>query len=213
MGQQPSTPKITAQDKAIFQLKQQRDKLKQYQKRLNTIIEKQTDLAKKAVLNKQPQKAKFYLRSKKQQESVINTTFDQLNNLEKLIGTIEYKLIEKDVVYGLQQGNRVLQKLNNEMQVEKIYALIDQLEDEKLKVDEVSELLGGANQLNRSEEEEVDQEFENLQKEIHGKNNQAKEEGNELPKIPDTKPMPDAPNTEIGEYEPQNKTSHEPIAI
>ena len=46
MGQQPSTPKITAQDRAIFQLKQQRDKLKQYQKRLNTIIEKQTELAK-----------------------------------------------------------------------------------------------------------------------------------------------------------------------
>ena len=216
MGQQPSTPKITAQDRAIFQLKQQRDKLKQYQKRLNTIIEKQTELAKKAVLNKQPEKAKFYLRSKKQQESVISTTFDQLNNLEKLIGTIEFKLIEKDVVYGLQQGNKVLQKLNNEMQVEKIDALIDQLEDEKLKVDEVSELLGSVDQLNRSEEDEVDKEFQTLQEEIHGKIKQVTEEEEEesnLPKVPNTKPMPEAPSNEIEEHTPQKETKHKPIAI
>ena len=119
-------------------------------------------------------------------------------------------------MYGLQQGNKVLQKLNNEMQVEKIDALIDQLEDEKLKVDEVSELLGGVDQLNRSEEDEVDKEFQTLQEEIHGKIKQVTEEEEEesnLPKVPNTKPMPEAPSNEIEEHTPQKETKHEPIAI
>ncbi|EMG50913.1 CHMP6 Charged multivesicular body protein 6 [Candida maltosa Xu316] len=213
MGQQPSTPKITAQDKAIFQLKQQRDKLKQYQKRINVIIDKQTELAKKAIVNKQPERAKFYLRSKKQQESVITTTFEQLNNLEKLIGTIEFKLIEKDVVYGLQQGNKVLQKLNNEMQVEKIDALLDQLEDEKLKVDEVSELLGTGSQLNRLEEDQVDLELKNLEEQIHGKKQEEEEPVGKLPDAPKTNIMPKVPTDKIEEPETPKQQHNDPIAI
>ena len=61
MGNTPSAPKITAQDRAIFQLKQQRDKLKDYQKRLTFVIEKQTNLAREAVKNGQNDKAKFCL--------------------------------------------------------------------------------------------------------------------------------------------------------
>ncbi|RCK54675.1 Charged multivesicular body protein 6 [Candida viswanathii] len=217
MGQQSSAPpKITAEDKAIFQLKKQRDKLKQYQKRINTLIDKQTALARKAIVNNHPERAKFYLRSKKQQESLINTTFDQLNNLEKLIGTIEFKLIEKDVVYGLQQGNEVLQKLNNEMKVEKIESIIDQLEDEKLKVDEVTELLGSVGQqLNRIEEGEVDDELKNLEEEIHGKKEPAKPvmDADKLPDAPKTEIMPDAPSNEILTPQKESKEQNEPIAI
>lgn len=218
MGQQSSAPpKITAQDKAIFQLKQQRDKLKQYQKRINIIVDKQTELAKKAIVNKQPDRAKFYLRSKKQQETIINSTLDQLNNLEQIIGTIEFKLIESDVIKGLQQGNKVLQKLNNEMKIEKIESIIDQLEDEKLKVDEVTELLGSAGpQLNISEENEVDEELKNLEEEIHGKQKvDTKDEPvkNKLPDAPTNEIMPNAPNGEILTPNKETKELNEPIAI
>lgn len=50
MGNQPSTPKITDQDRAIFQLKQQRDKIKQHQRKLTIICNKQTELAKRRYL-------------------------------------------------------------------------------------------------------------------------------------------------------------------
>ena len=88
----------------------------------------------------------------------------------------------------------------------KIDALIDQLEDEKLKVDEVSELLGGVDQLNRSEEDEVDKEFQTLQ-ENTWQNKQVTEEEEEsnLPKVPNTKPMPEVPSNEIEEHTPQKQ--------
>lgn len=211
MGQGSSTSKITAQDKAIFQMKQQRDKLKQYQRRINGIIERQTNSARDALKQGDKDKAKFYLKSKKHQQSIISRTYDQLENLENLLGTIEFKLIEKDVLYGLNEGNKVLTKLNNEMSTEKIDKILDALEDEKLRVDEVSDLLGAGN-LNNREELEVDEEFEKLNREINGVEVQFPEVASgpieqsiNLPKIPNT----DIENTD----DTKEETSHQAIAV
>ncbi|KAI5951787.1 VPS20 [Candida jiufengensis] len=206
MGNQPSAPKITPQDKAIFQLKQQRDKIKQYQKKLNHICNKQTELAKIAITNKQYEKAKIYLRLKKKQESMISTTFQQLDNLENLIGTIEFKLIEKDVIYGLEQGNIVLKKLNNELNVDKIDKIMDDLSDEKLKEEEISNALGLNSRLNRADEIEIDDEFEKLNQELHGTTTK-------LPEAPKNQIMPNVPTNITKEEEVQEFTKNEPIAI
>jgi len=216
MGQQPSQPKITAQDKAIFQLKRQRDNLKQYQRKLNTVIDRQTALAKQALKDGKPDKAKVFLRLKKHQQSVISTTYDQLGNLENLIGTIEFKLIEKDVLYGLTQGNEVLKKLNSEMSVEKIDKVLDDLEDERLKVDEVSDMLGSG--LSNQDENEVEEELERLEEEVLGK--KVKTEPQPDVKVPDVK-LPDAPTSEFKdsvredqeeEEEQEDKVLQEPLA-
>lgn len=214
MGQTSSAPKITAQDKAIFQLKRQRDKIKEYQRKLQIVIDRQSELAREAVKNKQPERAKFYLRSKKQQQSTIIKTCDQLDNLENLIGTIEFKLIEKDVIYGLQEGNKVLTKLNNEMSVEKIEKILDQVEEEKLTVDEISNALGMGSGLTKVEETEVDDEFESMVQELH-----RKEPSIVMPDIPDTHKLPDVPVDKIEENQedelPQKEQakSYDPIAI
>lgn len=193
MGQQTSQPKITPQDRAIYQLKRQRDALKQYQKKLTVTIERETELARQALRDGKPDKAKFYLRLKKRQQSVIESTYDQLGNLEGLIGTIEFKLIEKDVLYGLEQGNRVLKTLNSEMSVEKIDRVLDDLEEERLRVDEVSDMLGLG--LSNLEEHEVDEEMARLEREM----------GVGAPASEDVK-FPDAPKN-IVEAEDKQDTS------
>lgn len=222
MGQQTSQPKITAQDRAIFQLKRQRDNLKQYQRKLNTVIDRQTALAKQALLEGKPERAKVFLRLKKHQQSVVNTTYDQLGNLENLIGTIEFKLIEKDVIYGLTQGNEVLKKLNSDMSVEKIDRVLDDLEDERVKVDEVSDLLGSG--LSNLDENEVEEELQRMEEELLGKKVETgkEEENAKLPDAPTSElkdqqkeeviQLPDAPNSELKEEEDHSKELHEPLA-
>ncbi|KAI5954010.1 VPS20 [Candida margitis] len=221
MGNQPSTPKITDQDRAIFQLKQQRDKIKQHQRKLTIICNKQTELAKRAITNNQPQRAKFYLRCKKNQETTINKTFEQLDNLEKLIGTIEFKLIEKDVMYGLQQGNQVLKQLNNEMNVDKIDKIMDDLEEEKLKEEEISQTLGLGSGLSRVDEDAIEQEFVKLDREIHPSQESKvnKEDKVALPDAPTDRIMPNVPDTVKQEEEQRDKDgtksprTNEPIAL
>lgn len=215
MGQQTSTPKITLQDRAIFQLKQQRDKLKQYQRKLNTIIERQNKLAKEAIIKKDNARAKVYLRSKKQQQTTITKTYEQLDNLETLIGTIEFKLIEKDVMYGLEQGNEVLKTLNSEMSVDKIDKVLDGLEDERLKVDEVLDMLGMGSGLSNGEEHEVDEELANLEAEVNGSKKVETEalQDIDMPAVPNTKPESEIPDEEEEKEEkPVKSKPNEPIA-
>lgn len=211
MGQQASAPKITLQDKAIFQLKQQRDKLKQYQRKLNTIIDRQNNLAKEAIARKDTARAKVYLRSKKQQQTTISKTYEQLDNLETLIGTIEFKLIEKDVMYGLLHGNEVLKTLNSEMSIDKIDKVLDDLEDERLNVEEVLDMLGMGSGLNNGEEHEVDKELASLEADVNGsKTRDESDAHNEID-------MPAAPNTKLKPKEseekkkPVNSEPNEPI--
>jgi hypothetical protein len=69
-------------------------------------------------------KAKLALRRKKYQESLLAKTDAQLHQLEQLTSDVEFALVQKDVMYGIQQGTAVLQEIHKEMggieQVEKL---------------------------------------------------------------------------------------------
>ena len=203
MGQRTSSPQITSKDRAILQLKQERDKLKQYQKKSHTVIDKQTALAREALAHKKIKEAKFYLRCKKRQQSVVENTYSQLSNLEDLIRTIEFKLIEKDVLYGLQQGNEVLKSLNAEMSVERIDGILDDLEEEKVKVEDVQDRLGLGSQLNNGEELQVEDELRQLEADVLGKNDMGPEIQREDIEFPE--PPNDLKALEVEENKPKEE--------
>lgn len=213
MGQTLSTPRITPQDRAVFQLKQQRDKLRQHQTKLAAVVERHTALARRALAQGHPERARFYLRAKQHQQSTIAKTYAQLDTLEQLIGTIEFKLIEKDVLEGLRQGNAVLRELNREMSVERIEAVLDDLEEERVKVEEALEVLGRG--LTRGEENEVEEEMARLAAEALPQTPQAAVQAPQaaapaaadLPRVP---PLPMAPTGELEDAE--EETSREEAA-
>lgn len=60
-------------------------------------------------------RALLALRRKKYQESLLAKTDAQLEQLEKLTSSVEFALIQKDVLFGLQQGTKVLQEIHREM--------------------------------------------------------------------------------------------------
>lgn len=217
MGQSPSAPKITAQDRAIYQLKQQRDKLKQYQRKLDHVIARQTELARDALKRNQPERAKVYLRSKKQQESTIAKTYEQLGNLEHLIGTIEFKLIEKDVVQGLTIGSDVLKRLNTEMSVERIDKLLDTVDEENMKAAEILDMLGMTGlSLSNGEENEVDEELRRLEAEtgIAPKLPEAPSDDiKEQPRLPDAPTQPVQETEEEREEQETQEQGEDKTAI
>jgi charged multivesicular body protein 6 len=70
-GKKKPTSRITQQDKAVLQLKQQRDKLKLYQRRIELSLESDRELAKKLLNKGQKERAKLLLRKKRYQESIL----------------------------------------------------------------------------------------------------------------------------------------------
>ncbi len=101
--------------RAILDMKNQRDKLHQYQRRITVLTSRETEIAKEMLAKGDKPRALLALRRKKYQESLLSKTDAQLEQLEQLTSSVEFALVQKDVVFGLQQGTKVLQEIHKEM--------------------------------------------------------------------------------------------------
>ncbi|KAI9811434.1 MAG: Vacuolar protein sorting-associated protein 20 [Pycnora praestabilis] len=182
MGNTPSSHKISAQDRAILDMKIQRDKLHQYQKRITIITDREKAVAKECLSRGDKPKALLALRRKKYQESLLSKTDAQLEQLEQLTSSVEFALVQKDVVFGLQQGTSVLKEIHKEIGgLENVEKLMGESEEARQYQREVSEMLGG--RISNQDEDEVEDELDALEREV----NRTK--------------LPDAPATELPEDE------------
>ncbi|KAJ8520135.1 hypothetical protein ONZ45_g3017 [Pleurotus djamor] len=161
MGAKQSVPKITAQDRAILDLKLQRDKLRQYQKKLQVVLDREHEIAKLHLANGQKDRAVVALRQRKYQQGLLLKTDGQLENLEQLVSTIEFSLIEVSVLHGLKQGNDVLKEIHKEMNVESVEKLLEETAEAREYQREIDEML--ASNLTLEEEEAVQNELRELQ--------------------------------------------------
>lgn len=111
-------------NRAILNLKIQRDRLHKYQKRITVITAREHAIAATLLKQGDRPRALLALRRKKYQESLLAKTDSQLEQLEVLTSSVEFAMVQKDVVFGLQEGTRVLKEIQREMggleQVEKL---------------------------------------------------------------------------------------------
>ncbi|KAJ2919245.1 hypothetical protein MD484_g1126, partial [Candolleomyces efflorescens] len=163
MGGNQSTPKITAQDRAILDLKLQRDKVRQYQKQIQGVLDREEAIARAHLEAGRKDRALIALRQRKYQQSLLQKTDGQLVNLEQLVSTIEFSLVEVSVLHGLKQGNEVLKEIHREMNVESVEKLLEETAEAREYQQEISEML--SNNLTMDEEEAVQAEFLQLQAE------------------------------------------------
>ncbi|PFH54776.1 hypothetical protein AMATHDRAFT_310 [Amanita thiersii Skay4041] len=202
MGTKPSVPKITAQDRAILDLKLQRDKLKQYQKKIQIILDREHAIAREHMAAGQKDRAVIALRRRKYQQSMLVKTDTQLENLEQLVSTIEFSLVEVSVFHGLKQGNEVLKQIHKEMNPETVEKLLEETQEAREYQTEISAML--ANTLTTDEEEAVQEELEQIQAEVI-----QEEKGQEvqLPSVPTVQPV-------ISEREPEvTESNHGKVPV
>ncbi len=111
-------------------LKNQRDRLHQYQRKITVLTARETDVARQMLAKGDKQRALLALRRKKYQESLLAKTDAQLEQLEKLTSSVEFAQIQKSVVFGLQQGTKVLREIHEEMGgIEKVEKLMGETAD------------------------------------------------------------------------------------
>ena len=165
-------------DRAVLDMKTQRDKLQQYQKRITVITARETSVAKECLARGDKPKALVALRRKKYQESLLQKTDQQLAQLEVLVGDVEFALVQKDVVFGLQQGTKVLKEIHKEMGgVDAVEKLLEETAEAQEYEREVSEMLAG--RMTNAEEDEVEDELAALEREVNRPNIEGK-----LPQAP-----------------------------
>ncbi|GAO48564.1 hypothetical protein G7K_2737-t1 [Saitoella complicata NRRL Y-17804] len=194
MGNTSSARRVTPQDRAILDMKLQRDKLKQYQKRIQVVLDRERAIAKECLLKGDKRRALLALRQRKYQEQLLVKTDAQLETLEQLTSSIEFALVEKDVLYGLKQGNMVLKEIHKEMNLEAVEKLMDETADAIAYQKEIDEVL--STRITNAEEEDVLEELKELQREAAAAENLDKVE--RLPKAP-TAEMPETQPEEVEE--------------
>lgn len=136
--------KVNSHDRAILEMKIQRDKLKQYQRKIQIVLERESEIARQCLARGDKRRALLALRQKKYQQGLLAKTDEQLVILEQLVrhpiwyhnfmltrqtSNIEYSLVEKDVLYGLAQGNGVLKAIHKEMSLDKVERILDDSAD------------------------------------------------------------------------------------
>ncbi|EKD12856.1 uncharacterized protein L3040_007010 [Drepanopeziza brunnea f. sp. 'multigermtubi'] len=199
MGNTSSSTKISAQDKAILDMKNQRDKLHQYQRRIVVLTDREKEIAKQMLAKGDKPKALLALRRKKYQESLLEKTDAQLEQLEKLTSSVEFALVQKDVVFGLKQGTSVLQEIHKEMGgIEHVEKLMGETADAIAYQQEVSDMLGG--RISNQDEDEVEDELAALEAEVTGV---------PLPEVPTT----DLPQKERAKIRQQEREEQQRVAM
>ncbi|KAF9517589.1 hypothetical protein BS47DRAFT_510325 [Hydnum rufescens UP504] len=163
MGNSSSTPKITTQDRAILDLKLQRDKLKQYQKKIQYVLDREQAIARESLATGNRTRALTALRRRKYQEGLLLKTDTQLETLQILVSTIEFSLVEKDIIYGLKQGNEVLTEIHKEMSLEGVEKLMEETADAIEYQKEINQIL--QSRMTHDEEDAVQRELETMQRE------------------------------------------------
>ncbi|KAK4687059.1 charged multivesicular body protein 6, partial [Tremellales sp. Uapishka_1] len=177
MGAAQPGPKITPQDRAILDLKLQRDKMKQYQKRLQVVLDREQEIAKEALAAGNKTRALTALRQRKYQEQLLARTDTQLQTLQELVSTIEFTQIQTTVLHGLSIGNDVLKQLHSEMSLDKVERLMDQTRDGVEYQREIDEAL--ISKMTPEEEDAVQEELAALEREAMPS----------IPNIPQTEPI------------------------
>jgi len=176
------TPKsrVTEQDKAVLQLKTQRDKLKQYQKKIQFNLDKERELAKKLLKDGKKDRALLLLKKKRAQESLLAKTDNQLDNIEQLCGSLEFAQIEAKVVDGLKAGNESLKQLQKIMSLEDVEKIMDETREAVEYQNEIDAVISGAN-LTQEDEDAIMAELDEITK-------------IDLPEVP-TEQLPEIPTT------------------
>ncbi|XP_075880479.1 charged multivesicular body protein 6-like [Nelusetta ayraudi] len=201
-GRKSRPSRVTEQDKAILQLKQQRDKLKQYQKRITLQLEKEKLLAKQLLKDGRKEKALLLLKKKRYQDQLLDRTENQISNIERMVQDIEFMQIEMQVIEGLKVGNECLKSMHEIMSIEDVERILDETQESIEYQRQIDEMLAGA--LSEEDEDAVLAELEAI----------TQGEDLALPDVPE-EPVPEVPEaakTESERKEAKGKADREMLA-
>jgi charged multivesicular body protein 6 len=154
--------KLNNQEEAIIKCKVTRDEIKKYIKILEKNEKLRKDKAKEALKSKDRDRAKMYLRQSNLYKEQINVANGQLTMLEDQIIQLESSVQMKNAIKVLEEGNKVLKQLNEEVNIEKWEKIADDMNEIKQQQDEIGNFLKSHSIDETEYNEAVDKELEAL---------------------------------------------------
>ncbi|CAB1115517.1 unnamed protein product [Ectocarpus sp. CCAP 1310/34] len=185
---------VTDQDRAVLDLKNSRDRLTRYQKKLDLECGKLQAQAAAMVKEKRKDRALLLLKIKKLKQDQADKASSQLLSVHQMMDTIDWETQQLQVFKALKEGNVALNKLHEEMPLDKVEELMADTAESIAMEEEISKAIGGS--WTDANEEDLLAELAELESEAAPE------------PVPATEPEP-APATAS---EPVPATASEPVA-
>lgn len=125
-GKKKPPSSVTEQDHAVLQMKMMRDKLKQHVKRLEVAGDNDRVLAKQLLASGRKDRALVLLRKKKWREQLHTKVDGQLEQIERLIGDVEFASVQHEVLASLAVGNESLKRMHQLLSLEDAERIMDE---------------------------------------------------------------------------------------
>ncbi|XP_039261422.1 charged multivesicular body protein 6-like isoform X2 [Styela clava] len=168
--------RVTDQDRAILELKKQRDQLRMYQRKIDAEQEKLKNLAKQLLKDGKKSKALLLLKKKKRQENLAEKTAQQIENMETLANDIEFAQMENKVFEGLKVGNQALKDIHKLMSLEEAEQIMDDTREAIEYQQQLTDILAGS----ISDEDESD-----ILAELEAITSSTEKQIDQIPNLPD----------------------------
>jgi len=144
---------VTEQDRALLQVKVQRDRLHRLKASLAGVIAREVEVARQLLRENKKQQALLALKRKRYQETLLERTEGQWANLSDLASSIEFARQQSAVFDAMKQGNALLEQLNAQTKLEDVEALMDDTREAVAYQQQVSQLLGA--ELTQNDEDDI----------------------------------------------------------
>jgi len=122
---------------------------------------RETDVARTLLRNGQKKRAILALQKKKYQITLIDKADGQLVNIDQMINSLEYAVVQQQVLAALKTGNDTLQLINSQMSIEDVEKLMQDSAEAVAHQDKISEMLTG--QLTDLDEEAIEKELQEIE--------------------------------------------------
>lgn len=184
---------VTEVDRAILALKTQRRKLGEYQKKVEELIAREADVARRLVREGRKDRALLALKKKRLQEDMLQKADVWVLNVEQQLADIEITSKQAAVFASLKAGHDAVRRLQSQIDLADIEKLTEDTEEAKAFQKEIEAALG--QELSAADEDAVLLEFENLEAELGA------DEVPDLPSVPTQPVSVSAPPEEDGKEE------------
>jgi len=197
---------ISDVDRAVLDLKNSRDRLNRYKKKLESDEERLIARAKQAKQDGQTKNALNLLKLRKIKLREVESVEGQLLTVMQMVQTIDSKQNEAQVLAAMAKGKDTLQKMHEETSVEDVLDLMDSITEQNEIEHEISNILEGVPSLSVEDEAAVEAELEAMMVMTQGQTTE------NLPVVPDTKPLPTVPTNKLPQHTTAEKEEKMAVA-
>lgn len=190
----PKGGTITPLDRATLDLKNSRDRLSKYRKKLNLDADKLASRAKALYADGNKSYALKIMKLRKYKLQEADRVEEQLLTVLRMVDKISEKQNEQEVIAAMKRGKDALQILHDEVGIDDVVNLMDDIRDQDEVEKKINEVLGEEGMRVVEEmggDDDILAELEQLEEEIKSEGAAATQETGSiaLPNVP-SKPLP-----------------------